>query len=84
MPQPAKPGQVNIPDVTSAKRFCEILAVELRIAPGFGNRTHVHDLFHLMSREQVKEFLDRVGGVADCENWASHSHSIALSFVRFL
>ena len=65
--------------MTSAKCFCEILAVELRIAPGFGNRTYVHDLFHLMSREQVKEFLDRVGGVADCENWASHRHSIALS-----
>jgi hypothetical protein len=72
MPQPAKLGQMNVPDVASAKRSPKIFAVELRITPGFGNGAHVRDLLHFMRCEQVEKLLDGASGVADGENRGTH------------
>ena len=72
MPQPAKVGQMNVPDVAFMKYSRKIFSVELRISPGLGNGAHVRDLLHSVSREQVEELLDGVSRVADRENRGTH------------
>jgi hypothetical protein len=66
--QAAEFFQVNIADAGGAKRSGQSVGVELRIVTRLGDGADVDELPDTMGVEELKESLDRAGGVADGEN----------------
>ena len=63
----AKRGDMFIADLPRRQRFGEAVVVELRIGTGSRHRPHVDDEIDAGLPEQIDEFGDRPGGMADGE-----------------
>jgi hypothetical protein len=63
----AKRGDMFIADLPRRQRFGEAVVVELWIGTGSRHRPHVDDEIDAVLPEQIDEFGDRPGGMADGE-----------------
>jgi hypothetical protein len=73
--KPSKFRDMFIADLPPRQRIGEAVAIELRIGPGSRHRPHVDDEIDAGLPEQIDEFGDCPGGMADGEECVRVSSS---------
>ena len=67
--KPAKLFQMKISNARGAQRFCQRVAIELRVVPRFRDRAYVDQLLDAIRAQQLNEFVDRPRRMPDGKDW---------------